>query len=233
MDRGKLESSLLNLKSRWNIDDRIIDIILGKIEANDTQIDVNGIIFHIPTIKDGYVLWRCIWPECHNCCKNQGKLPLTINDIEEISRFMNIPKQDFIKKESMIAEWREEEPFGRITTLITMIVLKRKCDEKEEDLGKPIPCRFLNKNGYCALHPTRPGCCKLYPFASWVTIKSNKPVIHATFQFDGNCPGFYISDSIYDMKDVLEEYSQIIYNYNNAVNRTRVEGYGSIAIINY
>jgi hypothetical protein len=232
MDIGKLETSLLTLKERYGIDDKIIDLILGRIEAKDTLIEVNNIIFHIPKIKDGYVLWRCIWPECYNCCKNQARLPLTINDIEEIAKFMNVSKREFIKNEIRIANWQEEEPFGSIITLMTMPALKRKPNEDDGDDGKPITCRFLNDNGYCKLHPSRPGCCKLYPFASWTTINNNKSVIHATFQFDGNCPGFYISNSIYDMKDILEEYSKIIYEYNNAVNRTKREGYGSINIIN-
>lgn len=233
MDRGRLESSLSKLKEKWGIDDRVIDLTLGKMTAKDTQVEVNGIIFHIPTIDDGYILWKCIWPDCHNCCENQGRLPLTIDDIEEISSARNMHKQEFIKKETRVAEWEEEEPFGSVSTLLTMFALKRKDDESDKDDGKPLRCRFLDEKGYCSLHPTRPGCCKLYPFASWTIINDNKPVIHATFQFDGNCPGFYVAESLEEMKDVLEEYAKIILDYNNAVTRTTREGYGSITIINY
>lgn len=233
MYRGRLESSLLKLKEKWDIDDRVIDLMLGKIKAKDTMVEVNGIIFHIPTIEDGYILWKCLWPDCHNCCENQARLPLTIDDIEEIAKAMKINKQKLIDKETRLAEWKEDEPFGSVSTLLTMFALKRKEDESNEDDGKPLRCRFLDDKGYCSLHPSRPGCCKLYPFASWTTISNNKPVTHATFQFDGNCPGFYISKSLYDMKEVLEEYAQIITDYNNSVNRTIREGYGSISIINY
>ena len=38
--------------------------------------------------------------------------------------------------------------------------------------------------------------------------------IHATFQFTGDCPGFYLDDSIDSMKEILHEYSEIIYDYN-------------------
>ncbi len=229
MDKGKLEASLMELKQRFGMDERIIDLTLGRISARDTAVEVNGIVFHIPTLDEGYVLWKCLWPDCHNCCENQGRLPLTINDIEEVSKAMNLSKEEFIKNETRVAEWEEEEPFG--SAILTMLALKRSKDEDERHDGKPLKCRFL-KQGYCTLHPSRPGCCKLYPFASWVTINDGKQVIHATFQFDGNCPGFFISDSIYDMKDTLEEYSKIILDYNNAVNRTVREGYGSITIIN-
>jgi hypothetical protein len=59
-----------------------------------------------------------------------------------------------------------------------------------------------------------------------------RSVVHAAFQLTGDCPGFYTSRHLDDMKPVLEEYSKKIYNYNMAVNRTTRENYGSINMIN-
>jgi hypothetical protein len=59
---------------------------------------------------------------------------------------------------------------------------------------------------------------------------NNRPQIHATFQFTGDCPGYYLSDTIDDMLYVLQDYSLKIYNYNMSVNRTIREGFGSTNI---
>jgi hypothetical protein len=65
-------------------------------------------------------------------------------------------------------------------------------------------------------------------------LETNKgrPVVHATFQLTGDCPGFYISRNLDDMKPVLEEYSKKIYNYNMAISRTTRENYGFINMVN-
>ncbi len=52
--------------------------------------------------------------------------------------------------------------------------------------------------------------------------------VHATFQFTGDCPGFYMADNLEPMKDVLKEYSPIIYDYNMKSNRTMRESFGSV-----
>lgn len=230
MVNSKIESSLLKLKERWKIDENVESILLGKRKAKDIQVEVNGVIFHIPMLDNLYILWKCLWPECHNCCKNQARLPLTILDIVNISNRLNIKKNELVSKECRIAEWEEREPFGPLV-MITMPVLKRSESESNIDDGKPIKCRFLDEKGYCKLHPSRPGCCKLYPFTSWITLQNNRSIINATFQFDGNCPGFYATSSIEEMKSILEEYAKIIIEYNNAVSRTTREGYASITII--
>ncbi|MGC2482587.1 MAG: YkgJ family cysteine cluster protein, partial [Nitrososphaeraceae archaeon] len=68
---------------RWKIDKQIYDLHLGKRDdVTDSAVIVDGVTFHIPMLsKDGlYVLWKCLWPECHNCCDRQGRLPLTVDD---------------------------------------------------------------------------------------------------------------------------------------------------------
>jgi len=234
MDGNHLKSALDELSKNWKIDPKVYDLILGRrTDVKDTQVEVNGVIFHIPTLTSdaSYVLWKCLWPDCHNCCERQGRLPLTIDDIETISKKLGQTKTDFINKETRISSWTESENFGPVSTTLSMISLKRKEDETDEQDGKPLTCRFLDDQGYCKLHPQRPGCCQMYPFTSWTTISNGKPQIHATFQFDGNCPGFYVSKSPEDIADVMEEYSKRILDYNMEVNRTTIKGYGFISIV--
>jgi len=52
-----------------------------------------------------------------------------------------------------------------------------------------------------------------------------------TFQFTGDCPGFYTSNSLDSIMPVLQEYSKKIYDYTMAVNRTTREKYGAISIL--
>ena len=231
-----VEDSLNMLSKKWKIDPRLFDLHVGKRkDVIDTVVPVNGVMFHIPTLAkdDLYVLWKCLWPDCHNCCERQGRLPLTKDDLKNIATKMGYySKSEFITNETRISSWQEHEAFGNIITTLTMVSLKRKYDEKEEEDGTPIPCRFLNENGSCTIHPQKPGVCWLYPFASWLESDKGRSVVHATFQLTGDCPGFYTSRHLDDMKPVLEEYSKKIYSYNMAVSRTTRENYGSINIIN-
>jgi len=136
---------------------------------------------------------------------------------------------DFIKNETVIATWQEPSPGGGSTTL-TSINLKRKEDETEADDGTHIKCRFLDEEGACGVHPTRPGVCYLYPFSTWLQNDKGNARVHATFQFTGDCPGFYLDDSIDSMKEILQEYSEIIYDYNLKSSGTMQEGLGSISL---
>lgn len=230
--QSKLEEALDSLSKDWKIEPIIIDFILGKREdVTDFQVKVNDVIFHIPYLKndDGYVLWKCYWPDCHNCCNRQGRLPLTSNDLIKISKNLQYDKvSDFVKKETNIASWQENGPAGNSITM-TMINLKRKPDETEAEDGTHIKCRFLDEKGYCGLHPTRPGVCYLYPFSSWLENEKGKARVHSTFQFTGDCPGFYFAKSIDEMKGVLQEYSKIIYNYTMESNQTTRENFGSVS----
>ena len=239
MDFGytsSIRESLDRLRSKWRIDQHVYDLHLGKRDdVVDTAININGVIFHIPTLsKDSlYVLWNCLWPECHNCCDRQGRLPLTVDDINTIAKKLGYySKNKFIKNETVISSWQEHEPFGNIITTLSMLSLKRKVDEKEQDDGTPISCRFLDEKGYCGIHPNKPGVCWLYPFASWLESDNRgRAVVHATFQLTGDCPGFYVSPSLDDMMPILKEYSMKIYDYNMATSRTTREGYGVINMV--
>ena len=228
--------SLDNLSKKWEIDPIIRDLHLRKItNLQDHQIKINQVIFHIPYLINHslFLLWNCLWPDCHNCCNLQGRLPLTINDISKISDILGYKsRSDFIKKETYLASWDNSSEDSSLISTLTMINLKRKQDEDEKDNGIPLPCRFLEDKGYCTLHPNKPGVCWLYPFYSWSQFENNQMVIHASFQLTGDCPGFYLHSNIDDkaMK-ILDEYSKKIYEYTMNTNTTIREGFGRIDLI--
>lgn len=234
--KNSVKDSLDILSKKWKIDPEVYDLHLGKRnDVADTAINIDGVVFHIPTLTTDnlYVLWKCLWPDCHNCCERQGRLPLTKDDIKTIAKRMGYDsKAEFVKNETRISSWQEQEAFDNVISTLTMVSLKRKADEKEDQDGIPLPCRFLDEKGYCGIHPEKPGVCWLYPFVSWLESDKGRPIVHATFQLTGDCPGFYASKSLSDMIPVLKEYSKKIYDYNMAVSRTTRENYGVINIVN-
>ena len=202
--------------------------MLGKrSDVTDNAIKVKQVVFHIPYLSNEkkYILWKCFWPDCHNCCERQGRLPLTSDDLITIGKGLKYQKtSDFIKNETITATWVESGPSGT-GVLMTSVNLKRKTDETEADDGTHIRCRFLDDAGACSMHPNRPGVCYLYPFSTWLENENGKARVHSTYQFTGDCPGFYLADSLEQMKEVLTEYSQSIYDYNMKYTRTAREGY--------
>jgi uncharacterized protein len=230
-----IKSSIDELSKKWNIEKPIYDLHLGRRrDVVDTTVKVNQVIFHIPKLSndDLFVLWNCLWPDCHNCCEKQGRLPLTKDDLYSLKNKLNYRSiNEFLDKETKISSWNEPGSYGNLITHLTMISLKRKVNETDEEDGKPIKCRFLDNQGSCQIQEGKPGVCWLYPFASWMESYNNRPLVHATFQFTGDCPGFYLSKTIEDMMPVLQDYSSKIYNFNMSTNRTIREGFGATNII--
>lgn len=210
------------------MDPIIRDVILQKItRISDRPVRVNDVIFHIPYLDehDKFVLWKCYWPDCHNCCDRQGRLPLTSSNLITIGEGLKYNKtSDFIKNETLTATWQESD------SIMTTINLKRKRDETAADDGTHISCRFLDGDGACTLHPGRPDVCYLYPFSTWLVNEGGRARIHASFQFTGDCPGFYLDESVEPMQKTLDEYSGIIYDYNMSSARTVREGFGQASI---
>ncbi len=231
MSQKEIAESLTLLEKNWDIDPVLKDFELGKIsDVADYPVRVKNVVFHIPFLlkEKKYILWKCYWPDCHNCCDRQGRLPLTSDDLITIGAGMKYQKtSDFIKNETLTITWSEAGPTGQSTTMTT-INLKRKKDETPEDDGTHISCRFLDEEGGCSIHPSRPGVCYLYPFSTWLENEKGNARVHASFQFTGDCPGFYLEDTIDPMKEVLDEYSDIVYDYNMKSNRTLREGFGSV-----
>jgi len=231
LSQKEIAESLTLLEKNWDIDPVLKDFELGKIsDVADYPVKVKDVLFHIPFLlkEKKYILWKCYWPDCHNCCDRQGRLPLTSDDLITIGAGMKYQKtSDFIKNETVTVTWSEAGPTDQSTTMTT-INLKRKKDETPEDDGTHISCRFLDEKGGCSIHPSRPGVCYLYPFSTWLENEKGNARVHASFQFTGDCPGFYLEDTIDPMKEVLDEYSDIVYDYNMKSNRTLREGFGSV-----
>lgn len=231
--QSKIEEALDLLSKDWKIEPIIRDFVLGKRkDVSDFQIKVNDVVFHIPylSMDDGYVLWKCYWPDCHNCCNRQGRLPLTSGDLITISKNLKYDKvSHFVKNETNVSTWEEKGLEGN-SIVMTMINLKRKSNETQAEDGTHIRCRFLDQKGYCGLHPSRPGVCYLYPFSSWLENEKGRARVHASFQFTGDCPGFYFAKSIDEMKLVLAEYSRIVYDYTMSSSRTTRENLGCVSM---
>lgn len=231
MSLEKVRESLDLLQKDWNIDPILRDFMLGKISAvRDHAVKFKDVVFHVPYFTElkKYILWKCYWPDCHNCCDRQGRLPLTSDDLITIGKGLKYQKtSDFIKNETITTTWKEATPGGN-TAFMTTINLKRKKDESVDDDGTHISCRFLDEKGGCSMHPDRPGVCYLYPFSTWLENERGTARVHASYQFTGDCPGFYLADDIHQMKVELTEYAKIIYDYNMKSLRTMREGFGSV-----
>ena len=224
-----VEESLSLLSKSWNITPEIYDLHLGKRnDLGEELIDINGVIFHLPFLSNEsqYVLWNCLWPDCHNCCERQTRIPLTKDDIRILANKLGQNLPDFIKKETLISTWTDGELFGPVNTVRTQLCLKRRVDETEKDSGSMISCRFLDNENGCSIHSHKPGVCWMYPFASYLDTNSTRKItIHAKFQFTGDCPGFYLDKSMDRIIPILEEYSKKIFAYHMEYNRSKREGY--------
>ena len=232
MSQKEIEESLNLLQKDWDVDPILREFMLGKVtDVSDYPFKVKDVIFHIPYLvsKKKYILWKCFWPDCHNCCDRQGRLPLTSDDLITIGKGLKYQRSsDFIKNETITTTWQDIAPSGQVTTMTT-INLKRNTDETEHEDGTHISCRFLDEKGGCSMHPDRPGVCYLYPFSTWLENEKGMARVHATYQFTGDCPGFYLSDDLQLMKQELKDYSKIIYDYNMSSNRTMRENLGSVS----
>jgi len=232
LSQKEIEESLNLLQKDWDVDPTLREFMLGKItNVSDYSLKVKDVIFHIPylTSQKKYILWKCFWPDCHNCCDRQGRLPLTSDDLITIGKGLKYKKtSDFIKNETVTTTWQDSSPSGQVITMTT-INLKRKKDETEQEDGTHISCRFLDEKGGCSMHPDRPGVCYLYPFSTWLENEKGNARVHATYQFTGDCPGFYLSDDLQQMKQELKDYSKIIYDYNLSSSRTMRENFGSVS----
>lgn len=232
MSQKEIEESLNLLQKDWDVDPILRQFMLGKItDVSDYSVKVKDVIFHIPYLasEKKYILWKCFWPDCHNCCDRQGRLPLTSDDLITIGKGLKYKKtSDFIKNETITTTWQDSSPSGQTTTMTT-INLKRKKDETVEEDGTHISCRFLDDKGGCSMHPDRPGVCYLYPFSTWLENEKGMARVHATYQFTGDCPGFYLAEDMQQMKQELKDYSKIIYDYTLSSSRSMRENFGSVS----
>lgn len=228
-DTTEIEESLTLLEKDWDVEPLLKDFVLGRVHDVSERVVTRGdVTFHIPYLNQAarYILWKCFWPDCHNCCERQGRLPLTSDDLVTIGEGLKYSRtSDFIRKETITATYEAGGSTSDSQNMITMttINLKRAEGETEADDGTRIPCRFLDDKGGCSMHPARPGVCYIYPFTTWTQNENGRARIHATYQFTGDCPGFYLADSTDRMDAELDEYAGIIRDYNLASARTARE----------
>lgn len=230
---NEIAESLVLLERDWNVEPILKDFFLGKISNVADKVVTRGYVtFHVPYLTEvkKYILWKCLWPDCHNCCERQGRLPLTEDDLITIGAGLKYTKtSDFVRTETVTTTYKTGAPSGQ-DVIMTTINLKRKEGETESEDGTRIPCRFLDDTGGCQMHPARPGVCYLYPFTTWTQNDNGIARIHATYQITGDCPGFYLADAIEPMSDEFEDYSVIIRDYNLASARTNREFFGMATI---
>ena len=106
-------------------------------------------------------MWKCFWPDCHNCCDRQGRLPLTSDDLITIGKGLKYQKpSDFVKNETLTVTYQEPGPSGQMTTMTT-INLKRKKMKLNLMMELISHVDFLDEKGGCSMHPDRPGVCYL------------------------------------------------------------------------
>ena len=101
MSQKEIAKSLDLLEKDWEIDPIIKDFHLQRRDdVSENIIKMKDVIFHIPYLskEKKFILWKCYWPDCSNCCTRQGRLPLTSHDLITIGTGMKYQKtSDFIK----------------------------------------------------------------------------------------------------------------------------------------
>jgi hypothetical protein len=116
LSQKEIEESLDLLEKDWDFDPILRKFVLGKItDVSDFAIKVKDVIFHVPYLNSEkkYILWKCFWPDCHNCCDRQGRLPLTSDDLITIGKGLKYKNTaDFIKNETLTVTYDEPGPSG-------------------------------------------------------------------------------------------------------------------------
>jgi Fe-S-cluster containining protein len=80
---------------------------------------------------------------CGKCCRIEGVVRLSDEDIKAISSYLNLSENDFIDAHTEIAYDRRG------------LVLKDHPDGS---------CAMLDENGKCIIHPVKPAQCRNFPY---------------------------------------------------------------------
>lgn len=194
-----------------------IQAIIDNPPKDMTSLDVKvgGVYFRLPKLADGrLLLFKCL-PNCGNCCRNTDRLPLTYGDIERLAAKMDKTVEEFMDTECNPVELEKDavnwaQQFKTKTRLIT---LKRSVDEKPENDGEHIPCRFLNKSEKCTIYPVRPLACRIFPFTNYGVGERGLTIGFMTGPESKICPGFYLSKNFKQMRGVMEEEAQVMQHF--------------------
>lgn len=106
-------------------------------------------------------------PGCTNCCRVQGWVYVTEEDIRKAAAYLKLPVEQFE---------------ARYVVRSKFTVRLRK--------PKGAQCHFLKESG-CGIHPAKPTQCRLFPF--WPELVENRANWDETAQ---NCPGIGRGDLI-------------------------------------
>ena len=129
---NEVSSALDDLSKKWKIDPIVRDVHLGKRkDIHDYTIKINKVTYHIPFLSESFLflLWDCLWPDCHNCCDKQGRLPLTSRDLANISKQLGYDSQSsFLRNETYVATWdnnSNSDSNSQVITTLTMLNLEK------------------------------------------------------------------------------------------------------------
>ncbi|MDC0070205.1 hypothetical protein OAJ36_02695 [Nitrosopumilus sp.] len=112
MSQKEIQESLDLLEKDWDFDPILRKFVLGQItDVSDYAIKVKDVVFHVPFLNSEkkYILWKCFWPDCHNCCDRQGRLPLTSDDLITIDDIANILKVTKITPQKIVIYVNSDE----------------------------------------------------------------------------------------------------------------------------
>ena len=124
-------------------------------------------------VVNGEDIFKC--QECGACCKGFGGTYVSENDIEKISKYVDVTPGLFINKYCATS--------GSKYVLIQ---------------GKDDNCIFFNKEEQCTIHPVKPYMCRAWPFIK--TIISNPENWNA---MAGSCPGMQKNVSHDILKEIV------------------------------
>jgi uncharacterized protein len=105
--------------------------------------------------------FACV-PGCTNCCRVQGWVYITEEDLQRAAAFLHLNAADF-------------EAQYVVRTKHTLRLRKPKGSQ----------CHFLQEGG-CQIHPVKPVQCRLFPF--WPELVENRDHWDEAAQ---NCPGIH------------------------------------------
>lgn len=83
------------------------------------------------------------------CCKGDGFVFLSGEDIKAISSFLQLEKEVFLEKYT--------------------VAFYNKVTLKSLKINGEVVCCFLSKGGFCEIYPARPLQCRTFPF--WDSMK--------------------------------------------------------------
>lgn len=106
---------------------------------------------------------------CGICCKEEGYVFFSSDDISRASRFLSVTPVNFIKE-----YLKYNENLGYYIEVL-----------------KSVPCLFLDDKNHCKIHEAKPWQCKTFPYWEEYMDKRGNLI---SGKFDRPCPGVFPKD---------------------------------------